>query len=171
MSRLCCCFGRSKVNDGAENVTKSSSTNGTKEGKLKEDAKREKQNQSLVLVEYFTSQGCKSCPSADLEFAKLGQGLAQDATGGVPIIALAYHVDYWNHLGWRDPFSSASWTLRQKAYGEKMQQDSISTPGIIVQGCAHAEGDKMESVTGLIKAAQRFPGPDVLVCFVSWPSS
>lgn len=169
MSRLCCCFGRSKVNDGAVNATKE---NETKEGikpikQGKEDAKRDKQNQSPVLVELFTSQGCSSCPSADLEFARLGQGLARDVTGDVPVIALAYHVDYWNHLGWRDPFASAAWTLRQKAYGEALQQDTIYTPEIVVQGRAHAVGDKVESVAGMIKAASRFPSPDVLVRFTS----
>lgn len=168
MSRLCCCFGRSKVNDGVEkeNETKEK-IKPIKSGK--EDAKKEsKQNQSPVLVELFTSQGCSSCPPADLEFARLGQGLARDVTGDVPVIALAYHVDYWNHLGWRDPFASASWTLRQKAYGEALQQDTIYTPEIVVQGCAHAVGDKVESFSGLIKAASRFPSPDVLVRFTSW---
>lgn len=165
MSRLCCCFGRSKVNDGAENASKDSETKqGSKVIKsVKEDARREKQNQSPVLVELFTSQGCSSCPPADLEFARLGQGLAREVTGDVPVIALAYHVDYWNHLGWRDPFASASWTLRQKAYGEALEQDTIYTPEAVVQGCAHAVGDKVESVAGLIKAASRFPSPDVLV--------
>jgi hypothetical protein len=162
MSRLWCCFGRSKVNDGVEkeNETKEK-IKPIKSGK--EDAKKEsKQNQSPVLVELFTSQGCSSCPPADLEFARLGQGLARDVTGDVPVITLAYHVDYWNHLGWRDPFASASWTLRQKAYGEALQQDTIYTPEIVVQGCSHAVGDKVESFSGLIKAASRFPSPDVL---------
>lgn len=164
MSRLCCCFGLSKVNDGAEHPTKENETTvKTKPVKnLKEDMKRDKQNQSPVLVELFTSQGCSSCPPADLEFARLGQGLAGGATGDVPVITLAYHVDYWNHLGWRDPFASAAWTLRQKAYGEVLEQDTIYTPEIVVQGSAHAVGSRVEAFSDLIKAAARFPSPDVL---------
>ena len=168
MSRLCCCFGRSKVNDGVDNATKDTETKqGTKAMKnVKEDTKRDRPNQSPVLVELFTSQGCSSCPPADLEFARLGQGQAKE-TIDVPVITLAYHVDYWNHLGWRDPFASSSWTLRQKAYGEALQQDTIYTPEIVVQGYKHAVGGKVESIAGLIQAAPRFPSPDVLVCFSS----
>ena len=155
------------MNDGVENVTKENIE--TKQGvkamkSVKEDVKRDKQNQSPVLVELFTSQGCSSCPPADLEFARLGQGLAREMVGDIPVITLAYHVDYWNHLGWRDPFASASWTLRQKAYGEALQQNSIYTPEIVVQGSAHGVGGKVESIAGLIQAASRFPSPDVLVC-------
>src|SRR5580693_9439677 len=76
-----------------------------------------------VVLELFTSQGCSSCPPAD---ALLGE-LSREAG----IIALAWHVDYWNGLGWRDRFSRPEWTERQKSYAQKLQ-DEVYTPALVV---------------------------------------
>ena len=79
-----------------------------------------------VVVELFTSQGCSSCPPAD---AFLGE-LAQRSD----VIALAWHVDYWNYLGWNDPFSSEEATDRQRVYGRKMGLPYVYTPQMVVDG-------------------------------------
>ena len=79
----------------------------------------------LVVVELFTSQGCSSCPPAD---ALLGQ-LAQRPT----VIALAWHVDYWDHLGWRDRFASRTATDRQRAYARQLGS-GVFTPALVVDG-------------------------------------
>ena len=78
-----------------------------------------------VVIELFTSQGCSSCPPADRLLSKLGKNEG--------IIALSFHVDYWNHLGWRDPYSSAEWSARQRRYAQSLQT-TVYTPQLIVDG-------------------------------------
>jgi hypothetical protein len=82
-----------------------------------------------VLVELFTSQGCNTCPPAD---AFLGE-LAQRAD----VVALSLHVDYWNGLGWPDPFSSPEMTQRQRAYARGFGSGNVYTPQMVVDGRAH----------------------------------
>lgn len=79
-----------------------------------------------VIVELFTSQGCSSCPSAD----KLLSELSEKEN----VLALSFHVSYWNYLGWKDPYSSEQFTERQRAYAKKLHLSSIYTPQIIVNG-------------------------------------
>ncbi len=83
-----------------------------------------------VLVELFTSQGCSSCPPAD----NLLRELAQDPALAGRIVPLAFHVDYWNHLGWSDPFSSSSWSQRQREYASALSQGEVYTPEAVVGG-------------------------------------
>src|SRR3979411_3316788 len=69
-----------------------------------------------AVVELFTSQGCSSCPPADRLLARL----AHDPKYQGKVIPLSFHVDYWNYIGWQDPFSSARWSDRQKLYGARV---------------------------------------------------
>jgi len=90
-----------------------------------------------VLVELFTSEGCSSCPSADAVLEKL---TTTQPVAGAEIIALGYHVDYWNYLGWRDPFSSAIYSDRQEKYQLHFRNDNVYTPQMIVAGSAEFVG-------------------------------
>jgi len=72
--------------------------------------------------------------------------------GGVPVIALAYHVDYWNYLGWRDPFSAKQWTTRQRAYASAVAGGRVYTPQLIINGRGHAVGSQRRQVAAKVRA-------------------
>ena len=98
-----------------------------------------------IVVELFTSQGCSSCPPADAYLAELAK---RD-----DVIALSFHVDYWNYIGWTDPFSTPEATARQRAYGRTMAKRYVYTPQIVVDGRAEAVGSNRQAVDNLIKMA------------------
>lgn len=91
----------------------------------------EPQDQPFAVVELFTSEGCSSCPSADLLASRLS---AWARTNHKPVYPLVFHVDYWNNLGWRDIFSSPEFTLRQKMYARIFKDQGVYTPQMIVNG-------------------------------------
>jgi hypothetical protein len=103
-----------------------------------------------VVVELFTSEGCSSCPPADALLQQLEQ---QQPVAGAEIIALEEHVDYWNHDGWIDPFSSADWTLRQQTYVSLFKKDPY-TPELVINGRSQFAGnDGQQAAREIEKAA------------------
>jgi hypothetical protein len=97
-----------------------------------------------VVVELFTSQGCSSCPPAD----RLLGRLAEEQPGQV--IPLAFHVDYWNHGGWYDPFSSRRWSERQAAYARKFNLNAPYTPEAVIGGNREMIGSRESLVRSAI---------------------
>lgn len=93
-----------------------------------------------VLVELFTSEGCSDCPPADRVLSKLEK---EQPNTDAEIITLSMHVDYWNNLGWKDPFSSAAYSQRQNGYAERFKLDSIYTPQMIVDGQTEFVGSNL----------------------------
>lgn len=87
------------------------------------------QNKPLVVVELFTSEGCSSCPAADRLLSKV----LKEASDDSEIIGLSYHVDYWNYIGWKDPYSDARFTQRQRAYARRLRS-SVYTPQMVING-------------------------------------
>lgn len=85
----------------------------------------------VAVVELFTSEGCSSCPSADRLLSAL---VAETAKDGRPVFPVAYHVDYWNGLGWADRFAHPAWTDLQRAYAQQLGERRIYTPQIVVNG-------------------------------------
>jgi hypothetical protein len=101
---------------------------------------------SPVVVELFTSQGCSSCTAADAYLDEL--------TRRADVLPLSIHVDYWNYIGWTDPFASKEATQRQKDYSRNLGQKYVYTPEIVVDGAAHEVGSNREGCEKLIKAAK-----------------
>ncbi len=99
-----------------------------------------------VVVELFTSQGCSSCPPADAVLAELAK------RGDV--VALGFHIDYWDGLGWKDPFSRQSSTDRQRAYARLFGSGQIYTPQIVVDGREEMVGSRRDAVLAAVDAAR-----------------
>jgi hypothetical protein len=101
---------------------------------------------SPVVVELFTSQGCSSCPPADAYLGELARRPG--------VLALSVHVDYWNYIGWTDPFASKQATRRQKEYSRSLGQKYVYTPEIVVDGAAHEVGSNRAGCERLIDEAK-----------------
>lgn len=104
-----------------------------------------------VLVELFTSEGCSSCPPADAILREI-DGRRLD-TGQV-IVGLSEHVTYWNHDGWKDPFSQPVFTARQNDYGGRFHLDSVYTPQMVVDGEAQVNGSDGRALLAAIRSAE-----------------
>ena len=98
-----------------------------------------------IVVELFTSEGCSSCPPADAFLAELANR--------PDVLALSFHVDYWDRLGWKDPFSSAAATRRQQDYAALLGVGSVYTPQIVVDGHWQAVGSDRREVDRALAAA------------------
>ena len=103
-----------------------------------------------VIVELFTSEGCSSCPPADHLLARLEQ---TQPVPGVQVIAVEEHVDYWNRLGWKDPFSSPQYRARQNDYALAFHSDDIYTPQMVVNGVVEFVGSDARRAFHEIRAA------------------
>ena len=103
------------------------------------------QGEPLAVLELFTSQGCSSCPPADALLSELNER----AAAGERIIALSYHVDYWNYLGWKDPFSSPYYSARQTDYTERLRARTY-TPQLVINGQTELVGSRRSEVKALV---------------------
>lgn len=121
---------------------------------------------SPVLLELFTSQGCSSCPPAD----RLLSALAADPDLAGRVLPLAYHVDYWNYIGWTDPFSEARWSERQRRYAEELPSGRVYTPQLVVDGRSHLVGSRRADALQEIRKALDTPPAGRLELTVGEPA-
>jgi hypothetical protein len=125
----------------------------------------------VAVVELFTSEGCSSCPPADGVLAEVSR---QGREGGLPVYAVAFHVDYWDDLGWPDRFASPAHTARQRAYGRAFGARGVYTPQMVVDGTDAFVGSNrdraLDSVaralgrpaTAVVSLRARPSGPDAI---------
>jgi hypothetical protein len=99
-----------------------------------------------TVVELFTSQGCSSCPPADKFLGELAQ--RED------VLALTYHVDYWDYIGWKDTFATPETTARQRAYGQSLGQRYVYTPQMVIGGRVHKVGSHRMAVDMAVDEAR-----------------
>lgn len=118
-----------------------------------------------VLVELFTSEGCSDCPSADRLLEELD---AKQFVPGAQAIVLSEHVTYWNHLGWRDPFSLDEMDFRQKEYGEHFNLESIYTPQAVIDGAAQLVGNNAAGVAKAVEHAASTPKKPLTIADAHW---
>ena len=100
-----------------------------------------------IVVELFTSQGCSSCPPADAFLGEL--------TKRNDVLALSWHVDYWDYIGWKDPFAQAAFTARQRDYSRALAQRYVYTPQMVVDGRLQGIGSEKSRINGLITQVVR----------------
>ncbi len=113
-----------------------------------------------VLVELFTSEGCSTCPPADILLGKLA---SLQPIAGAEIIALEEHVDYWNHDGWVDSYSSPDWTVRQQEYAAHFKTKSPYTPQMIVDGLSQFVGTNAREAQVAIQEALQHPKAQITI--------
>lgn len=121
---------------------------------------RPAQAPTAVLVELFTSEGCSSCPAADTLLTRM---LAEQPIDGVEIVGLSLHVDYWNRLGWKDPYSKAEFTVRQNEYASIWGPDRVYTPQAVVDGSKEFVGSDWPAARKHILEAAAMPKVPVTV--------
>jgi hypothetical protein len=102
--------------------------------------------QPKVVVELFTSQGCAQCPPADALLTSLAE---RD-----DVVALAYHVDYWDYIGWQDTFGDANYSDRQRGYAKSWGSSSVFTPQMVINGEEGVVGSRRDEVQDAVASAQ-----------------
>ena len=132
-----------------------------------------------VLLELFTSEGCSSCPPADRLLEVLDE---KQPVAGADLIVLSEHVDYWDRLGWKDPFSSPQYSARQQEYASKFSRDGVYTPQLVVDGRFGFVGSDEREAASAIKKAIREPRIAIAIsniardgnqvaAHIEWPAS
>jgi hypothetical protein len=123
---------------------------------------------SPVLVELFTSEGCSTCPPADALLQQLDR---TQPIGGAQLIVLSEHVDYWNHIGWTDPYSSRFFSDRQSTYSDRFGLNSVYTPEMVVDGDTEFIGSDSRLASQAVVKALALPKVAIRISGISRDAS
>ncbi|WP_339784723.1 DUF1223 domain-containing protein [uncultured Imperialibacter sp.] len=110
---------------------------------------------TFAVLELFTSQGCSSCPAAD---QLLNSIIEEAAARGEPVFGLSFHVSYWDYLGWKDPYASSAYNVRQGNYVNQLKAGNAYTPQMVVNGKVEFVGSSRKEADSAIKTALAKPG-------------
>jgi hypothetical protein len=110
---------------------------------------RKSADSNFVVLELFTSQGCSSCPSADKLLAKTYEEAQKNH---MQLFVLSYHVDYWDRLGWKDPFSQSLFTKRQYEYAKQFGLQGVYTPQVVVNGAKEFVGSDSRKLNSVLES-------------------
>jgi len=122
-------------------------------------------DEAPLVIELFTSQGCSSCPPADRLLDKLAHA---GELAGRPLAPLSFHVDYWDDLGWADPYARPAWTERQRQYARAIGDASVYTPELVIGGHVGVVGSQEKRAAQAIAAA---PRQQKLAATATWSKS
>ena len=123
----------------------------------------------FVVLELFTSQGCSSCPSADKLLAKTYEEAQKSHK---QLFVLSYHVDYWDRLGWKDPFSQSFFTKRQYEYAKKFGLQGVYTPQVIVNGTQEFVGSNAKKLNSALESNTNHKAKiDISLEDIKWQNS
>ncbi|XP_008812646.2 uncharacterized protein LOC103723499 [Phoenix dactylifera] len=155
--RLFSCFGRGAASSSSASPESNATADLTAE---------EQRRMGPVLVELFSSQGCATSPEAEAVAARLARGELLGPEEEVPpVVVLGFHVEYWDYMGWKDPFGSSIWTVRQKAYVESLKLDTLYTPQVVVHGRNQCLGTDQDAIVSAVRSAARYPSPTMQATF------
>lgn len=124
--------------------------NGASHGQAEVQTDDNNSTSSFAVVELFTSEGCSSCPPAD---KLLGEIVANARDNKKPVFALAFHVDYWDYIGWKDPYAKKAFSGRQQRYAQAFRSNRIYTPQMIVNGTEEFVGSNRAKARANIESA------------------
>lgn len=123
--------------------------------------------QRVALLELYTSEGCDSCPPAD----RWAGGLAARGLDRHRVVTLGFHVDYWNYLGWNDPFARPEYSARQRAAGRRNRARVVYTPQLLLNGADYRRGVLRDDIADRISAInQGKPGASIKLKLVDGPA-
>lgn len=109
-----------------------------------------------TVIELFTSQGCSSCPPADALLEEIKNKYGEN------VITLSYHVDYWDYIGWKDPFATKGFTQKQYTYAEKFRSRSVYTPQAVINGRSHYTGSDRTTIYNVLNSKNSISQPIAL---------